>query len=124
MSSYSIDGKYEFFVPQDQIFGIAIKKDGKYVSWAICEQGTCDGDIMKNMLKVWLIFTEPKYRRKGYASQLIDLMKRENDEIMSNAFSINEEGAKAFIKNGFEYKRAIHKKGADELKWTKKHKKS
>lgn len=98
-----------------------------YVGWAVIE--TIIHKHKKLELKFWNIHIRPKYRNRGYASDLIRgilefyssyLKDDEKIEAWTNYEKKSDYGAKAFINAGFEIVEIKRKYEVNKLVWESK----
>lgn len=77
---------------------------------ASMEKSAIIGGTPKKTAAIWHIYVEPKFRKLGYAKNLLDALKIHYDHIYS--FAATDEGRKVMLNNGF----ARDKSGDTDLK--------
>lgn len=88
----------------------------EYVAWAILEFVYTNNGT--DELKIWDIHTRPKFRRKGYALELIEFIKSEkNVKIWTNYEDEKHPGAQAFLKAGFKIYKSLVNGECNRLVW-------
>jgi ribosomal protein S18 acetylase RimI-like enzyme len=105
----------ELWIPEGEIFSISLKYNDKFIAWALIEAELDQKDV-----KLWFISTHKKYRRLGLASKLLKMIQSKHDSITTNAYSINDEGSKTLMQNGFTYKPPLFNKEVGILSWATK----
>lgn len=65
------------------------------------------------------IFVEKKYRRRGYARKLVQLLKNQYDYIITGWISSEEAGRELLLAMDFELKKSLRNNVPDTLEWKK-----
>lgn len=73
--------------------------------------------IYDEYIEVLHIFTEKKFRRKGYAKVLLEYLKKTYDYIITGWIGSEPEGRELFLGAGFEAKNSLRKKYPKTLEW-------
>ena len=71
---------------------------------------------------IWLIFVQRRHRRKGYARDMIGILKQKFKKVMTGYETghMNEEGVKLCMACGLVPKPSIHKRKNNMLVWERK----
>jgi len=110
---------YEIQTFEGEPFLVAIKhpKEPINICWALLE-AICNEDITKiTSVRMWDIHTHPEYRKKGYASNLLNFIKEKHDYIETNYTTLKEPGDRLCLKNGFVRKVNGYKNQEKILFW-------
>lgn len=113
----SVNYEIQTFVGEPFLAAIRHPEKPINISWAFLEAIYNKDVTVIESVKLWDIHTHPEYRKQGYATKLLSLLKRTHDYIETNYTNLKTPGDRLCIKNGFVRRANGYKNQEKVLFW-------